>query len=75
MDTFPCLRKILIVLAQNRRYSKLGALSPCPQPSVRGLGAGRLLRFSFLLGPRLGYATPAAVPPGAADYWFAPAER
>jgi hypothetical protein len=36
MDTFPCLRKILIVLAQNRRYSKLGALSHCPQPSVRG---------------------------------------
>jgi len=39
------------------------------------LGAGLLLRFPGPLERRLRNATPAAVPPGAADYWFAPAER
>ncbi len=33
------------------------------------------IQHSAGAGASLRFATPAAVPPGAADYWFAPAER
>ena len=54
-----CLRKDLIVLAQNRRHSKLGALSPMPAAERARLGAGLLLRFPGPLERRLRNATQA----------------